>query len=100
MNLSITRTLQAALLAALAGCASAKQPETACATINREIGGNATTISAVAIRRGNVDKLDVPVWVPGGNKAVTVITNRQTAKIEKLQGEQAGMQANRDQQCR
>lgn len=87
------------LLAALAGCASARQPETPCATLNRQIGENAKGISAVATRRGTVDKLDVPSWVPGGNKAVSAIKDRQTSRIEKLQAEQSAMLADREGQC-
>jgi len=93
------RTIQIAALATLAGCASAKQVETSCATLNREIGENAKGISAVAISRGKVDSLDVPFWLPGGAKAVSAIKNRQTAKIEKLQSEQSKMLADRRLEC-
>jgi hypothetical protein len=88
--------------AALTGCASmgAQTPETPCAALNREMGDKAKDISAVAVSRGNVDAVNVPFWVPGGTKAVSVITNRQTAKIEKLQAEQAEMYAARENRCR
>ena len=97
------KLLPASLLAAcvlLAGCASASHPETPCATLNREIGVNARNISAVAARRGTVDKLDIPFWVPGGNKAVAVVRDRQSARIEKLQAEQSAMVEDRDRGCR
>ncbi len=93
------RTVQITALAALAGCGSAKQPETPCATLNREIGGNSKGITTVALNRGKIDSLSVPFWVPGGAKAVSVIKNRQTAKIEKLQSEQSTMQIDRQQKC-
>jgi hypothetical protein len=95
------RPLQFAVLAgiALAGCASKGIPETPCATINREIGDNSHAISNVAINRGKTDALNVPFWVPGGTKAVSVITNRQTAEIEKLRAEQSAMLADREQRC-
>lgn len=96
------KALHLAVLAAvtLSGCASKGGPETPCATINREIGDNSQAITGVAVRRGTVDKADVPFWVPGGTKAVSVITSRQTAKIEKLQAEQSTMRADREQRCR
>lgn len=96
------KPLQLAVLAAVAlsGCASKGGPETACAKLNREVGDNAKAISDVAISRGKTDALNVPFWVPGGAKAVSVITNRQTAKIEKLKVEQAATITERDQVCR
>jgi hypothetical protein len=96
------KPLQFAVLTAVAltGCASAKQPETPCAKLNREVGDNAKAISDVAISRGKTDALNVPFWVPGGTKAVSVITNRQSAKIDKLKVEQATTIAERDQVCR
>jgi hypothetical protein len=95
------KKLQLAILVAVAltGCASKGGPETPCAAINREIGDNSQAISGVAINRGKTDTLNVPFWVPGGTKAVSVITNRQTAKIEKLQAEQSTMLADRQQTC-
>jgi hypothetical protein len=96
------KALQLAVLAAVAnfGCASTGVPETQCAKLNREVGDNSQAITGVAISRGKTDALDVPFWVPGGTKAVSVITNRQTAKIEKLQTEQTTTIAERDQTCR
>jgi hypothetical protein len=93
------RTVQIAALAALAGCASAKQPETSCATLNREIGDNSKGITTVALNRGKINSLNVPFWVPGGAKAVSVIKNRQTTRIEKLQSEQSTMQTDRRREC-
>jgi len=96
------KPLQLAVLTAVAlsGCASKGGPETPCATINRKIGDNSQAISNVALNRGKTDALNVPFWVPGGTKAVSVITNRQSANIEKLQAEQTTMLADRDQACR
>lgn len=99
--------LQNAILIAvfgLTGCASDRiSPsnfETAdCADLSNAIGDKAKTISGVAISRGNVDKLSIPFWVPGGTKAVSVIKTRKTAKIEKLQGEQAAMYDARKRRC-
>lgn len=96
------KLLQHAVLAAVAlsGCASTGGPDTPCAKLNREIGDNSQAITGVAINRGKVDNLSVPFWVPGGTKAVSVITNRQTAKIEKLQADQSTTIAERNQTCR
>jgi hypothetical protein len=100
MFTAVMKTLQITILAAaLAGCASTGGPETACANLNRDVGENAKGISRVAISRGNVDALSVPFWVPGGKKAVTVITDRQTARIEKLQARQTTLLADREQSC-
>jgi hypothetical protein len=62
-----------------------------CTAHNNAIGDKAKAISCVAISRGNVAKVGIPLWAPGRTKAVSVIKNRQTAKIEKLQEEQAAM---------
>jgi hypothetical protein len=43
--------------------------------------------------------LRIPFWVPGGTKAVSIIKNRQTAEIEKRQGEQAAMYDARKRRC-
>jgi len=96
------KPLQLAIIAAaaLSGCTSTGGPETQCAKLNREVGDNSQAITGVAINRGKVDSLNVPFWVPGGTKAVSVITNRQTAKIEKLQAEQSTTIAERNQTCR
>lgn len=96
------KPLQFLILAAVAltGCASKGGPETACAKLNREVGVNSQAISDVAVNRGKTDALNIPFWMPGGAKAVAVITNRQTAKIEKLKAEQATTISERDQVCR
>lgn len=96
---------QAILLVALvglSGCASGgvKNPETAaCTELNSALGDNAKAISDVAISRGNVDSLSIPFWIPGGKKAVSVITGRQTAKIERLKAEQTELDAARNRRC-
>ena len=96
-------TMAAAM--ALAGCTSGRVngtnvEATACNNLNNAIEKNAKAISGAAISRGKVEALSIPFWVPGGTKAVSVITNRQTAKIEKLQAEQVASIAERDRQCR
>ncbi|MHA6685391.1 hypothetical protein ACX3P0_07315 [Mesorhizobium sp. A556] len=104
-RLSRMKSLQNGILVAvfvLTGCASNRiSPsnfETAgCTDLNNAIGDKAKAISGVAISRGNVDKLSIPFWVPGGSKAVSVIKNRH--KIEKLQGEQAAMSDARRRRC-
>ena len=88
----------------LPGCASDRisptNYETAgCTDLNNAIGDKAKAISGVAISRGNVDKLSIPFWVPGGAKAVSVIKSRQTAKIEKLQAGQTAMYVARKRRC-
>ena len=101
------KALQNAILVAvivLTGCASERiSPsnfETAgCTDLNNAIGDRAKAISGVAISRGKVDKVGIPFWVPGGTKAVTVIKNRQIAKIEKLQREQAALYDDRKRRC-
>ena len=101
------KALQNAILIAvfvLTGCASNRiSPsnfETAvCTDLNNAIGDRAKAISGIAISRGNIDKLRISFWVPGGAKAVSAIKNGQTAKIEKLQAEQAAMYDARRRRC-
>ena len=101
------KALQNAILIAvfvLTGCASNRiSPSNfataGCTHLNNAIGDRAKAISGVAISRGNVDRLSIPFWVPGGTKAVSVIKNRQAAKIERLQGEQAALYEARKRRC-
>lgn len=102
----------AALLVALTatGCASqigtsgkidaASYAAMSCTELNNAVGANSKQISATAISRGKVSKWKVPFWAPGGDKAVTVIQDRQTARIERLQGEQAAIESVRVNTCR
>ncbi|KQZ95331.1 hypothetical protein ASD64_18795 [Mesorhizobium sp. Root157] len=102
------RTLQNAIVATvavLAGCSSgrinATNFETAsCHDLDNAVGRNSKEISAAAINRGKVGKLSFPFWVPAGPKLVSVIKDRQTANIAKLQAEQMGLGAARKQRCR
>ena len=101
------KALQNAILIAvfvLTGCASNRiSPSNfataGCTDLSNAIGDRAKAISGVAISRGNVDRLSIPFWVPGGTKAVSVIKNRQAAKIERLQGEQAALYEARKRRC-
>ena len=95
---------------AVAGCASqvgtsgkidaASYAAMSCTELNNAIGANSKQISATAISRGKVSKWKVPFWAPAGDKAVTVIQDRQTARIERLQGEQAAIESVRANTCR
>lgn len=93
-----------AIVVALAGCSSgpisaSNHTSATCDDLNQAIGGNSKEITSTAVNRGKVDNLSLPPWIPGGEKARSVIKNRQTAKIERLQAEQSGMRASRAQRC-
>lgn len=96
------RIVGLAAAVALGGCASpgTHGQETPCAAVNRGIGDNAKAISRTAISRGNVDRIDIPFWMPGGKKALAAITDRQSARIATLQAEQSALRADRERQCR
>jgi hypothetical protein len=101
----------AALFLALAsapGCASqigssgltpSQYPAMSCIDLNNAIRNNAKSISAMAIGRGKVSQWNLPLWAPGGARAVAKVQERQTAKIEHLQSEQAAMVAVRNRLC-
>jgi outer membrane murein-binding lipoprotein Lpp len=94
----------------LAGCASslgssgkidpAKFDAMSCADLNTEIGKTAIAISDAAVRRGKINRFNVPLWVPGGAKAVTALKNRRTTQIERLQAKQKALEAARKLRCR
>lgn len=91
----------------LAGCASPAGPAdpagyaaTSCADLDVAIGDTSKRISSVAIARGKIDRLNIPFWVPGGDKAVTALKNRRTRKIEQLEGQLAAMRNERQARCR
>lgn len=95
-------------LALVSGCATqpgggpvdaSKYGALSCSELNNEIGGTSKSISATAISRGRVAKWNVPFWAPGGAKAVDLIQDRQTARIERLQAEQSAIDATRRRNC-
>jgi hypothetical protein len=94
------------MLVILAGCAATPgrvdalaYATTSCADLDVAIGGTSKSISSVAITRGKIDRLNVPFWVPGGDKAVSALRDRQSRKIETLQGELAAMRSERQARC-
>lgn len=98
-----------ALSFALAGCASqsswsgksntSKLASMSCTDLNAAMGAISKDISATAISRGKVSSWNVPFWAAGGTKAKTVIQDRQTAKIERMQQEQRDIEAIRKNTC-
>lgn len=93
----------------LAGCASqsswsgksnpSKFSSLSCTELNAAMGAISRDISATAISRGKVSSWNVPFWAAGGTKAKTVIQDRQTAKIERMQQEQRNLEAIRKNTC-
>ncbi|MDX8524531.1 hypothetical protein RFM68_08430 [Mesorhizobium sp. MSK_1335] len=95
-----------ALLLSAAGCSStvasispAKYDKMSCSELNSELGDTATDISRTAIARGKVASTSVPTWLLGGERVKTVVANRETAKIERLQQQQQAIVATRKQRC-
>jgi hypothetical protein len=97
-----------AALALLAGCSSfsARGPvdpsayaSMGCNELNHAVAGVSNRISQTAITRGKVAETNVPTWVPGGTRVATKITDRQTARIERLQEEERAAVAARDSAC-
>ncbi|RWM32000.1 hypothetical protein [Mesorhizobium sp.] len=89
-----------------AGCSStvasidpAKYDMMSCAELNSALGDTATDISRTAISRGKVANTSVPSWLLGGERVKTVVANRDTARIEKLQQQQQAIVATRKQRC-
>jgi len=70
-----------------------------CAELNSALGDTATDISRTAISRGKVANTSVPSWLLGGERVKTVVANRDTARIEKLQQQQQAIIAVRKQRC-
>ncbi|KQU72411.1 hypothetical protein ASC75_23795 [Aminobacter sp. DSM 101952] len=70
-----------------------------CTELNTEIGGTSQSISATAISRGRVSNFSVPAWAPGGARAVELIKQKQTARIERLQAQQSAIEAARRRNC-
>ncbi|RWB74650.1 MAG: hypothetical protein EOQ50_15195 [Mesorhizobium sp.] len=95
-----------AFLLSTAGCSSttasispAKYEEMNCAELNNAVGDTATDISRTAIARGKVVSTSVPNWLLGGERVKTVVANRETARIERLQLQQQVIVATRSQRC-
>ncbi|WP_192244131.1 hypothetical protein [Mesorhizobium silamurunense] len=93
-------------LAFVAGCSSTvastdpgKYDKMSCAELNSALGDTATDISRTAISRGKVANTSVPSWLLGGERVKTVVANRDTAKIERLQQQQQAIVAARKQKC-
>jgi hypothetical protein len=72
---------------------------TSCPDLNVMIGDTSKSISSAAISRGKIDRLNVPFWVPGGDKAVSVLKDRRTSRIEKLEGQLEAMRSARRARC-
>ncbi|MBD0413331.1 hypothetical protein [Oryzicola mucosus] len=93
--------------ACIGGCASpriapvdvAAIESMTCTQLNAEIGSTAAQISSAAIRRGNIRNRNIPSWVPGADKAVSLIVERRTAQIESLQASQTALTAARNRRC-
>ena len=89
-----------------AGCSStvasispAKYEKMSCTELNVALGDTATEISQTAISRGKVANTSVPSWLLGGESVKTVVANRETARIERLQQQQQAIAAARKQRC-
>lgn len=93
-------------LVSTAGCASrvvidpSKYSTMSCAELNTAIGAASKDISTTAISRGKVGHWNVPLWAPGGSRAVAAIRERQTVRIERLQEQEAAINAARKRRCR
>ncbi|RUW33106.1 hypothetical protein EOA60_08240 [Mesorhizobium sp. M1A.F.Ca.IN.020.06.1.1] len=100
-------TLRALLpLTLIAGCSSsvasinpAKYDGMSCAELNNALGDTATDISRTAISRGKVANTSVPTWLLGGERVKTVVANRDTARIERLQQQQQAIITARKSRC-
>ena len=70
-----------------------------CNELNDQVARTAGQISQTAINRGKVTQTNIPGWVPGGRRVASAVTDRQTAKIERLQGQQNAVTSARDRSC-
>jgi len=98
--------ISTAMLLLAAGCSSttasispAKYDKMSCTELNSELGNTATDISRTAIARGKVANTSVPTWLLGGERVKTVVANRETARIDRLQQQQQAIIATRKQKC-
>ncbi|MDX8469545.1 hypothetical protein RFM26_28000 [Mesorhizobium sp. VK23B] len=76
-----------------------KYDKMSCAELNSALGDTATDISRTAISRGKVANTSLPSWLLGGERVKTVVANRDTAKIERLQQQQQAIIAARKKRC-
>jgi hypothetical protein len=81
------------------GVAPSQYAAMSCIDLENAIGDNAKSISTTAISRAKVSQWNLPIWAPGGARTVSKVQERQTAKIEHLQGEQAAMVDVRNRRC-
>jgi hypothetical protein len=97
-----------AVLFLLAGCSSlggrgpadpSAYASMNCNELNETLAAVATQISQTGINRGKVARTNVPSWVPGGTRVATAVTDRQTAKIERLQEQERAIFSVRDSAC-
>lgn len=95
-------------LAAVSGCASAmatgsvdaaQYEAMSCEDLNVAMGEKASDMSKTAISRGRAEKIAIPNWLLGGTRAVAAVTSRQTARIERLQAEEAAIYEARKHRC-
>jgi hypothetical protein len=100
------RATSLSVLIVLAGCASRAggadplgYATTPCTDLDVAIGDTSKSISSVAITRGRIDRLNIPFWVPGGDKAVSALKDRQSRKIDQLEGQLEAMRSARRAQC-
>ena len=70
-----------------------------CNELNDQVARTAGQISQTAINRGKLTQTNIPGWVPGGRRVASAVTDRQTAKIERLQGQQNAVPSARDRSC-
>ncbi|MDX8538948.1 MULTISPECIES: hypothetical protein [Mesorhizobium] len=83
----------------LASIDSDKYDRMSCPELNVALGDTATGISQTAIARGKVANTSVPNWLLGGERVKTVVANRETARIERMQQQQQAIVAARKRQC-
>jgi len=95
-----------AILLLGSGCSSTvassdpgKYDKMSCAELNSALGDAATEISRNVISRGKVANTSVPTWLLGGERVKTAVTNRETARIERLQQRQQAIVAARKRNC-
>ena len=94
------------LLGLLVGCGSMKSVDPSqyasmdCSGLNAALGVVATDVTRNAFSRGTISNADVPLWLPGGQKAVSLLKDRRTAEIERLQAQGAAIEATRNRRCK
>lgn len=94
------------LLGLLAGCGSMKSVDPSqyasldCSGLNAALGVVAGDVTRNALSRGAISNADVPLWLPGGQKAVSLLKDRRTAEIERLQAQGAAIEAARNSRCK